>query len=146
MLGSGSRRGCQWESRGELEWLRGRLPEGSEWTRADWQLFSERQSSVSLTTALSLCTTGPALMGLSPSNCPAGDAANRKQTRAMHRQHTATHTHPSQTREQNQQTKGQGAQMVRRERSLFILCCERFLGKQGAVRLNQPAHPLTANA
>lgn len=58
---------------------------GSEWTRADWQLFSERLSSVSLTTALSLCTSGPALMGLSPSNCPTGDAENDRHILSLKR-------------------------------------------------------------
>lgn len=36
---------------------------------------------MSLTTALSLCSAGSALMGLSPSNCPTGDVENDRQTR-----------------------------------------------------------------
>lgn len=91
-LAKGSWRGCQWASRGNSEGLRGSLPEGSKWTGAAWQSFSERLGFVSLTTARSLCTTESALMGLSPSNCPTGNTESEKRAHNL-RLHIFTSTH-----------------------------------------------------
>ncbi len=64
---------------------------------------------MSLTTALSLCTSRPALMGLSPSNCPTGDAENDKQTHIHSNAltiHRDTQTRADTDTGTNQQTKG----------------------------------------
>ena len=50
---------------------------------------------MSLTTALRLCTTGSALMGLSPSNCPTGDGrvTNRHKCAQILKKNTDSHKH-----------------------------------------------------
>lgn len=87
---------------------------------------------MSLTTALSLCTTGPALMGLSPSNCPTGDAENDKRTHL----HSNTQNIEAHTQTQARTSK-QKAMCSNAYTYTLFLCRKRFVfvGKfsQGAV-------------